>query len=86
MFISALYQGRRVTLNRPRYAPPGSAKKFLVYVMDPQTERVKIVRFGQRGARIKKNDPERRRSFRARHGCDQAKDITSAKYWSCKMW
>jgi len=72
-------------LNRPQYARTG-AKKFVVYVRDPDTGRVKTVRFGQRGVRIKKSDPERRKSFRARHGCDQAKDITSPKYWSCKMW
>jgi len=72
-------------LNRPQYARTG-AKKFVVYVRDPQTGRVKKVRFGQRGVRIKRKDPERRRSFRARHKCNEARDITSARYWSCKMW
>jgi len=72
-------------LNRPQYARTG-AKKFVVYVRDPQTGRVKKVRFGERGTRIKRKDPERRRSFRARHKCNEARDITSARYWSCKMW
>ena len=72
-------------LNRPQYARTG-AKKFVVYVRDPQSGRVKKVRFGQRGVRIKRKDPERRRSFRARHKCNEARDITSARYWSCKMW
>ena len=80
MFIGAVPK-----LNVPRYARTGG-KKFVVFVRDPQTGRVKKVRFGQRGARIKRNDPERRRSFRARHKCNEARDVTSARYWSCKMW
>ena len=48
--------------------------------------RVKRVTFGDPNMRIKKSSPERRKSFRARHNCDNAKDKTSAKYWSCKAW
>lgn len=85
MFIGALYQGRTVKLNSPRYARSGS-KKFEVFVKDPASGKIKKVRFGQKGVRIKKNDPERRRSFRARHNCKDKKDITTPGYWSCLMW
>jgi len=61
-------------------------KKFKVYVKDPSTGNVVTVRFGDPNMEIKRDDPERRASFRARHDCDNAKDITSAQYWSCKMW
>ena len=61
-------------------------KKFKVYVKDPKTGNVITVRFGDPNMEIKRDDPERRASFRARHDCDNAKDITTPKYWSCKMW
>jgi hypothetical protein len=47
----------------------------------------KIVRFGDANMKIKKSDPKRRKSFRARHGCDKGTlDKLKAKYWSCKAW
>mgnify|MGYP003643260946 FL=1 len=61
-------------------------KKFKVYVKDPTTGKTVTVRFGDPNMEIKRDDPERRSSFRARHDCDNAKDITTPKYWSCKMW
>jgi hypothetical protein len=61
-------------------------KKFKVYVKDPSTGNVITVRFGDPNMEIKRDDPERRASFRARHKCDQQTDKTSAAYWSCKMW
>ncbi len=81
----AEYQGRKVTLNKP-IRTSGESKKFKVYVKDPKTGNVRIVRFGDPNMKIKKSDPERRKSFRARHKCDQEKPETSAGYWSCKMW
>lgn len=83
----AEYQGRTVTLNQP-HRTPGGPKKFSVYVKNPKTGNVKKVNFGDRKMEIKRDDPKRRKSFRARHGCDtsKAKDKTTAKYWSCKMW
>jgi len=82
--IGAIYKGKQVKLNRPRYSSLGS-KKFVVYVKDLDGE-VKKIKFGQKGMWIKKNNPDKRRSFRARHRCDTANDITSPRYWSCKMW
>ena len=61
-------------------------KKFKVYVKDPKTGNIVTVRFGDPNMEIKRDDPERRASFRARHDCDNAKDITTPQYWSCKMW
>ena len=61
-------------------------KKFKVYVKDPKTGKTVTVRFGDPNMEIKRDDPERRASFRARHDCENAKDITTPQYWSCKMW
>lgn len=79
----AEYQGRKVQLNKPM---AGDVAKFKVYVKDPKTGNVKKVNFGQKGVKIKKSNPARRKSFRARHKCDTAKDKTSARYWSCRKW
>jgi hypothetical protein len=82
---SAKYQGKEVKLNDPIRSKNGP-KKFHVYVKDPKTGNVKKVNFGDPNMDIKRDDPKRKKSFRARHKCDQAKDKTKAKYWSCKMW
>ena len=74
------------TLNKPFRLPKGSSKKFGVYVKNPKTGNVIMVKFGDPNMEIKRDDPERRRSFRARHKCDTAKDKTTPRYWSCKMW
>lgn len=79
----ATYKNRKVTLNKP-FRTPTASKKSAVYVKSGN--KVKIVRFGDQNMSIKKNDPERRKSFRARHRCATAKDKTSARYWSCKAW
>jgi len=79
----AEYDGRTVKLNKPMQ---GDVKKFKVYVKDPKTGNVKKVNFGQKGMVIKKDNPEARKSFRARHKCDQKKDKTTPGYWSCKKW
>ena len=76
------YQGRKVKLNKPMQ---GDIKKFKVYVKNSKGNVVKV-NFGQKGMNIKKDNPEARASFRARHKCDQKKDKTSAGYWSCKKW
>lgn len=78
------YQGRKVTLNKPFRTPKGP-KKFAVYVKN-ESGNVVIVRFGDPNMTIKKSDPARRKSFRARHNCETAKDKTTPRYWSCKMW
>ena len=83
IFQEAEYQGRKVKLGKPS---AGDVKKFKVYVRDPKTGNVKKVNFGQKGARIKKDNPARRKSFRARHNCDNPGPKTKARYWSCRNW
>jgi hypothetical protein len=86
----AEYQGRKVELNKPMQ---GDVKKFKVYVKDPKTGNVKKVNFGHGGSsvkgksmRIRKNNPKARKSFRARHNCDNPGPKTKARYWSCRKW
>jgi cation transport regulator ChaB len=79
----AMYQGKEVELDKP-FRTPDESKKFAVYVKDGDT--VKIVRFGDQDMEIKRDDPEARASFRARHKCDEKKDKTTAGFWACRMW
>ena len=89
IFQEAEYQGRKVKLGKPMQ---GDVKKFKVYVRDPKTGNVKKVNFGQGGKakggtmRIRKNNPAARKSFRARHNCDNPGPRTKARYWSCRKW
>lgn len=72
-----------VELNKPKR---GGAKKYYVYVRDPNTGNVKKVQWGDTtGLTAKINDPEARKSFAARHNCDQKKDRTKPGYWACNM-
>jgi hypothetical protein len=89
----AEYRGRKVPLGKPMR---GDVKKFKVYVKDPKTGNVKKVNFGHGGTsakragqktmKIKKSNPARRKSFRARHNCDNPGPRTKARYWSCRAW
>mgnify|MGYP003332725052 CR=1 FL=1 len=89
----AEYQGHKVPLGKPMR---GDVKKFKVYVKDPSTGNVKKVNFGHGGTsakragqktmKIKKSNPARRKSFRARHNCDNPGPRTKARYWSCRAW
>ena len=78
----AEYQGRKVALGKPMQ---GDVKKFKVYVKKPNGNVVKV-NFGDKTMRIKKSNPARRRSFRARHNCDNPGPRTKARYWSCRKW
>ncbi|NVM34342.1 MAG: hypothetical protein HWN81_02025 [Candidatus Lokiarchaeota archaeon] len=85
-FEDILYsEAEKKTLNKPFRLKDGK-KKFGVYVKNPKTGNVILVKFGDPNMEIKRDDPDRRRSFRARHKCDSAKDKTTPRYWSCKMW
>ena len=88
LFQEAEYDGRKVKLNK---IMRGDTKKFKVYVNSGKknadgTIKVKKVSFGQKGMKIKKNNPKRRKSFRARHNCDNPGPKTKARYWSCRKW
>ena len=78
----AEYQGRKVKLGKPM---AGDVKKFKVYVKNPKGNVVKV-NFGQKGVKIKKSNPKRRKSFRARHNCDNPGPRHKARYWSCRKW
>lgn len=70
--------------NKPRRTPGHPTKKFIVKGCENGKEA--IIRFGDANMKIKKNDPERRKSFRARHNCDNPGSKLSARYWSCRNW
>lgn len=78
------YKGRTVKLGKP-FLTPGGPKKRAVYVKNDRGN-VVMVRFGDPNMRIKKSDPDRRRSFRARHHCENPGPRWKARYWSCKFW
>lgn len=81
----AEYQGRKVPLGKPVRSSSGP-KKFHVYVKDPKTKNVKKVNFGDPNMEIKRDSPARKRSFRARHNCDNPGPRTKARFWSCRNW
>ena len=78
------YQGRSVELDKPFRMPAGSTKKFGVYVK--AGDKIKKVTFGDPNMEIRRDDPDARANFRARHSCDAATDKTTPRYWSCRMW
>lgn len=78
----AKYQGRDVPLGKPMQ---GDVKKSKVYVRKPNGKVVKV-NFGDKNMKIKKSNPARRKSFRARHNCDNPGPRWKARYWSCRAW
>ena len=80
-YFEAEYKGKEVSLNKPM---KGDVKKYKVYVKDG--DKVKKVNFGDKNMEVRRDNPERRKSFRARHKCDTAKDKTTPRYWSCAFW
>mgnify|MGYP003112120530 CR=1 FL=1 len=88
----AEYQGRKVKLGKPM---AGDVKKFKVYVKNPKGNVVKVnfghggtsaKKAGQKTMRIRRNNPKARKSFRARHNCDNPGPRHKARYWSCRKW
>jgi hypothetical protein len=80
----AKYKGKTVKLGKPSSGDVKN-KKFKVYVKNKKGNVVKV-NFGDPNMEIKRDNTKNRKSFRARHKCSQAKDRTTPKYWSCKMW
>ncbi len=80
----AEYKGKSVSLNKP-FRQSGGKKKFGVYVRNQKGNIIKVS-FGDPNMEIKRDDPERRKNFRARHNCAEKKDKTKAGYWSCRQW
>jgi hypothetical protein len=80
--LEAKYQGREVPLGKPM---AGDVKKSKVYVKGPKGNVVKV-NFGDKKMKIKKSNPKRRKSFRARHNCANPGPRWKARYWSCRAW
>ena len=80
--LEAKYQGREVSLGKRMQ---GDVKKFKVYVKNAKGNVVKV-NFGDPNMRIKKSNPKRRKSFRARHNCANPGPRWKARYWSCRAW
>ena len=80
----AEYQGRKVKLNDPMRSNDGK-RKFYVYVKNEKGNVIKLG-FGDPNMEIKRDDPARRKSFRARHSCDNPGPKYKARYWSCYQW
>jgi hypothetical protein len=80
--LEAKYQGREVPLGKPMQ---GDVKKSKVYVKGPKGNVVKV-NFGDKNMKIKKSNPKRRKSFRARHNCANPGPRWKARYWSCRAW
>ena len=88
----AEYRGRKVKLGKPMR---GDVKKFKVYVKNPKGNVVKVnfghggtsaKRRGEKTMKIRKSNPKARKSFRARHNCDNPGSKLKARYWSCRAW
>jgi len=80
----AEYHGRKVSLGKPFLTPDGP-KKRSVYVKNAKGNVIKV-NFGDPNMRIKKSSPKHRKSFRARHHCENPGPRTKANYWSCRAW
>tara|TARA_R100000005_G_C4993745_1_gene200734 strand:- start:3 stop:830 length:828 start_codon:yes stop_codon:yes gene_type:complete len=85
VIMEAEYQGKQVKLNDPIRTSENPNKKFKVYTKGPNGNIV-VVRFGDPNMSIKRDDPNRRKSFRARHNCDNPGPKYKARYWSCYQW
>lgn len=84
--FEAEYKGKEVDLNKPK-RNGGGGKKYYVYVKDPKSGNVKLIRFGdvKGGLSAKVSDPEARKRFASRHNCSMKKDKTTAGYWACRI-
>ena len=82
----AEYNGKKVEIGKPR-RNTGGGKKYVVYVKNPSTGRVKKISFGDAhgGLTAKVSNPKARKSFAARHQCDKKKDRMKAGYWACRL-
>jgi len=81
--FEATYKGKKVPLGKPM---KGDVKKSKVFVDPDGDGKAQKVNFGDKNMSIKKHIPARRKSFRARHNCDNPGPKTKARYWSCKAW
>lgn len=87
--VVSQYKGRDVVLDSPKRSTEKGQKKFYVYVKNPDSGKVIKVRFGAKDGgqnlSVKVDDPEARRLFGIRHGCDKCNDKTTPCFWSCRV-
>lgn len=83
MIQEAEYKGKKVQLNKP-FRNSGGGKKFAVYVKNKNGNIIKVS-FGDPNLKVRNNNKEAAKSFRARHKCSEKKDKTKAGYWSCNV-
>jgi len=83
--MALTYRGERFAgYNKPKRTQ-GKSKKFAV--LAKVGDKIRLIRFGDPKMTIKKDQPKRRKSFRARHKCDtNPPSKLTARYWSCKKW
>jgi hypothetical protein len=86
MVNEAEYQGRKVQVGKPM-RNSGGGKKYVVYVRNPSTGKIKKISFGDvhGGLTAKVSNPKARKSFASRHQCDKKKDRMTAGYWACRI-
>jgi hypothetical protein len=86
MVNEAEYQGRKVQVGKPM-RNSGGGKKYVVYVKNPSTGKIKKISFGDvhGGLTAKVSNPKARKSFASRHQCDKKKDRMTAGYWACRI-
>lgn len=82
----AEYNGKKVEIGKPR-RNTGGGKKYVVYVKNPSTGRVKKISFGdvKGGLTAKVSNPKARKAFASRHQCAKKKDRMTAGYWACRL-
>jgi hypothetical protein len=82
----AEYNGKKVEIGKPR-RNTGGGKKYVVYVKNPSTGRVKKISFGdvKGGLTAKVSNPKARKAFASRHNCKDKKDRMTAGYWACRL-
>ena len=82
----AEYNGKKVEIGKPR-RNTGGGKKYVVYVKNPSTGRVKKISFGdvKGGLTAKVSNPKARKAFASRHQCDKKNDRMKAGYWACRL-
>jgi hypothetical protein len=87
--LAVTHNGKSVTLNKPHRIGKGDPgygkKKFYVYVKNDRGNIVRVM-FGDPNMEIKRDNPQRRKNYRSRHGCDNPGPKWKANYWSCRMW
>ena len=74
-----------MSVRRIKKGEPGYGRKKFV-AKGTSKGKPYTLRFGDPNMEIRRDDPERRKNFRSRHGCDDPGPPNKARYWSCRLW